>query len=163
MISRIEVTGLRELRRDLKQAEGRSPKEVQQANKDAAGIVAAEARRRAPRGPHEGRGKPNPIVPIWLSIKSQATTGKGLVVFGGAKSPHAPVYEFGGSIPRRGARATHGAAIKKAQAAHRSFGSFGISTTRIEQRAYVYPAIDATQGEVLRTYEQAVSRIIRGL
>jgi hypothetical protein len=162
-VRRIEVQGLRDLRRDLQQAENRTPNELQQANLRAAGIIAREAQRRAPAGPHQGRGKPRVVTPIRSSIKAQATAGKAYVTFGGARSPHAPVYEFGGSIPRRGARATHGALIKKAQAGHRSFGSFGISTTRIEKRAYVYPALEAEEGRMLQQYELALRSITRKL
>jgi len=156
----IEVHGIRELRAALKAAEGHSVKELQQANKDAAEIVASAARLRAPRGKHEGGGKIGTIV---SSIKAQATSGRGVVAFGGARAPHAPVYEFGGSIPRRGARATHGAAIKTAQASHRAFGSHGIPTTQIEKQAYIYPAIHAERDRVLHQYEQALGRIVRDL
>lgn len=136
--TRIEVHGLRELRRVLNEAADRSPREIGQANKDAAEIVAAEAKRRAPRGPHQGGGK---IIPIVDSIRAQGTTRRGAVVFGGQRSPHAPVYEFGGTVPRHHSQ----------------------SRTHVAKRAYVYPAIDAKQGEVLRAYEQAVGRITRNL
>ena len=156
----IEVHGIRELRRALNQAEGRSQKELQQANKEAAEVVAAAAIVKAPKGPHQGGGN---VQPIWSSIKSRATTNRALVVFGGSRSPHAPVYEFGGSIPRRGARVTHGAAIKTAQAQHRAFASFGVSTTHIAKRAYVYPAIEVTRPQQLERYERALVRITKDL
>lgn len=154
--TRIEVHGLRELRRALKEAEGRSQSELRHANKRAADLIAREAARRAPKGPHQGKGKPNPITPISQSIKSRSTTNAAYVVFGGSRSPHAPVYEFGGSIPRRGARATHGAAIAKAQAGHRSFEKAGIPVTRIAKRPFVYPAIEAEIPHVLEQYERAL-------
>lgn len=158
--TKIEVHGVRELRRELNKAEGRSQKEVQQANKEAAEVVAAAAIVRAPKGPHQGGGN---VQPIWSSIKSRATIGRAFIVFGGSRSPHAPVYEFGGSIPRRGERAIHGAAIKTAQASHRAFASHGISTTHIEKQAYVYPAIEATRPQQLERYERALNRITRDL
>lgn len=133
---KVEVYGLRELRRELKQAEGRSPHELQQANKQAAEIVAREARRRAPKGPHQGGGN---VQPISASIRAQATSGRGLVAFGGVRSPHAPPAEFGGTLKR------HASAAR----------------TRVTKRPYIYPAIKAERHEVLRVYDQALDRITR--
>jgi len=158
---KIEVHGLRELRAALKAADGHSQAELRQANKDAAEIVARAARIRAPKGKHEGRPKGQP--PLWASIKATSTAGRGYVAFGGAHAPHGPVIEFGGSIPRRGARASFGGAIKAAQAGHRAFSSFGLETTKIEQRAYVYPAIEAERAHVLHEYEEALKRLTRNL
>jgi hypothetical protein len=129
--TRIEVHGLRELRAALKNAEGRSPRELQLANKRAAEIIAREARRRAPAGPHEGGGR---VAPIAASIKAQATTGRGVVAFGGQRSPHAPAYEFGGTLKRHASQ----------------------SRTRVQKRPFVYPAIEAEIPHVLEQYERAL-------
>ena len=129
--TRIEVQGLRELRRALKDAEGRSPKELQRANKRAAEIVAREAQHRAPRGPHQGGGR---VQPITASIRAQATTGKAFVAFGGNRSPHAPPYEFGGTLKR------HASSTR----------------TRVQKRPFVYPAIEAEMDHVLEQYERAL-------
>lgn len=134
----VRVVGLSELRRALKEAENRSPRELQQANKGAAEIVAASARRRAVRGPHEGGGT---ITPFAASIKAQATAGRGIVAFGGARSPHGPPIEFGGTLRRHASSAR----------------------TRVRKRPAVYPAIEAERNRVLRFYEQAVDRIARDL
>lgn len=136
---KIEVHGLRELRRALKEAEGRSPKEIQQANKDAAELVAGTARRRFRRGPHQGGGTP---VPAADSIKAQATSGRGLVAFGGQRSPHAPVVNFGGNIPRR--------------------GNTG-ATTHIKGDEVIFHTIHTERDRVLKEYEQALDRIARRL
>lgn len=157
---KVEVHGVRELRAALRKAEGRTPKEIQVANRQAAEVVVRTAIIKAPKGPHEGGGN---VQPIWSSIKARATSNRGLIVFGGTQSPHAPVYEFGGSIPRRGARKTHRGAIGEAQRRHRGFAELGISTTHIDKRAYVYPAIEATRPQVLERYEHALNRIARDL
>jgi hypothetical protein len=138
MADRIEVHGLRELRRALKQAEDRSPKELQLANKRAAALVAIEARRRAPTGPHQGGGNVGSIV---ASIKSQATTGKGVVAFGGQRAPHAPPTEFGGTLRRHASS----------------------SRTRVQKRPFIYPAIEAAQPRVLEEYERSLIKLTSDL
>lgn len=134
----IEVHGLRELRRALREAEGRSPKELQQANKQAAGIVVREAQRRAPRGKHEGGGR---VQPAWQSIKAQATTGRGVIAFGGQRAPHEPVVNFGGTIARHAST----------------------SRTRVRRREHIYASIERKRGAVLDTYEDALKRITKNL
>jgi hypothetical protein len=135
---KIEIHGLRELRRALKEAEGRSPKEIQQANKHAAEIVAGTAGRRFRRGPHQGGGN---VQPAAGSVKAQATSGRGIVAFGGMRSPHAPVVNFGGTIGRRGTT----------------------SRTRIRGREVVFSSIRFERPRVLETYDQALKRITRNL
>jgi len=154
----IKVHGLTELRRALDQAADRMPEGIAAANLKAAEVVAADARLRAPKGPHQGGGT---IVPIFASIQAISTARRGYVAFGGRLSPHAPVYEFGGSIPRRGTRATHGALIRTARKKHLGFGFVGVPVTDIRKRAYVYPAIAAKADEVLRTYGAAVEAVLR--
>jgi hypothetical protein len=135
---RIEVHGLRELRRALREAEERSPKELQQANKQAAEIVAATARRRFRRGPHQGGGNP---IPAADSVKAQATSGRGLVAFGGQRAPHAPPVNFGGTIGRHGTT----------------------QRTRVGRYEVIYASITSEQHRVLETYDQALKRITRDL
>jgi hypothetical protein len=136
---KIEVHGMRDLRRALKEAEGRSPKEIQQANKQAAGIVAGVAGRRFIRGPHQGGGN---VTPAAASVKAQATSGRGVVAFGGQRSPHAPVRNFGGEIPRRGKTG---------------------ATTHIQGHEVVFSTIHSEREHVLREYDQALRRIARNL
>jgi hypothetical protein len=137
MADRVEVVGLREFRRELKRIGPQWPKELRQANKDAAELVAAEARRRAPRGPHEGGGR---VVPIHLNIRALGSQRAGQVATGGARSPHGPVYEFGGSIPRRGDTAAR---------------------TQVRAQPYIYPALGAMRDEVVEFYGEAVDRVSR--
>lgn len=156
MAAKVYVQGLREFRRELKRAGEEFPRELRQANRDAAGIVATAARIRAPRGPHEGGGR---VAPLVTSIKAGGTQGRGYVAIGGVRSPHAQVLEFGGSIPRRGRDPS---LVAKARAGRRSFESVGItSRTRVRKQAYLYPAIDAKRDEVVEFYGRAIDRIAR--
>jgi hypothetical protein len=162
--SRIEVHGLRELRRALKEAEGRSPKEIQQANKHAAEIVAGTARVLAPKGKHQGGGN---IQPAWASIKAQATSGRGIIAFGGMRAPHEPVVNFGGVIPRRTATAEQKTAFATARAQKKSQAKVaratGAHVTKVRRREHIYKAIELRTPQVLDSYDQALKRITRNL
>jgi len=150
---KIEVQGLAEFRRALRAAGGQFPKEMRQANIDAAELVVPEARRRAPKGPHEGKPA---VQPVADSIKAGGTQRAGYVAIGGARSPHAPVYEFGGTIPRRGQdRST----VAKIQARHGSFEKAGLAVTRVQARPYLYPAIAAKTDEIIEAYGEAIDRL----
>lgn len=160
MADQIRDEQLMRFQRALRTAEARVPDAVQKAKENAAGLVVAEARGHAPRGPHQGGGT---VQPLFTAIHVQSDARRAYVVFGGPQSPHGPVYEFGGSIPRRGARATHGAAIAFAKARRRSFASVGVPRTQIEARPHVYPAIASEGGPMLAAFEQAVLKIARDL
>lgn len=131
----IRVIGLRELRRDLKRLDADWPKELAKANTAAAQIVATEAQRRAPAGPHQGGGS---VTPIRQSIRASRAQRSASVSFGGARSPHAAPTEFGGTLAR------HASA----------------SRTTVRQRAFLYPAITAKTAEVVQTYTAAVDRLL---
>jgi HK97 gp10 family phage protein len=90
MAAGIQVNGLRELRRELKRVSADLPKELAQANHDAAEIVAAEARRRVPVRSGKLRG----------SVRSLRGQARGVVAAGRASVPYAGVTEFGGRIRR---------------------------------------------------------------
>jgi HK97 gp10 family phage protein len=132
-----EVVGLREFRRELKQAGQQFPKELRQANKEAAEIVTGDARRRAPRGPHLGGGRVRPIV---ASIRALASQGRGQIAVGGVSTPHGPVLEFGGTIPRRGDTGAR---------------------TQVRAQPFLYPALAAKRDEVVEFYGNAVDRLMR--
>ena len=132
----IEVHGLREFRRALREAGQQFPKELRQANKEAAELVAPEVRRRAPKGPHEGGGRVQPIV---ASVRAGGTQRAGYVAVGGARSPHAPVYEFGGTLRR------HASTVR----------------TQVMARPYVYPSVEAKADEVVDFYGEALDRVAR--
>lgn len=136
MAAGIHVEGLRELRRELKHAGDRFPKELREANKQAAEVVAPEMRRRAPRGPHEGGGRVRPIV---ASVRALATQQRAQVAVGGVTTPHAAAWNYGGTLRR--------------------FHS--TSRTRVPARPYVEPAVKAKTDEVVELYGDALDRITR--
>jgi hypothetical protein len=150
----IEVTGLRELRTALRQASAELPRELARVNQQAAEIVAAEARRRAPEGPHEGKPA---ITPVRQSIRALRQQSKGVVAIGGARSPHAVVLEFGGTIPRRGQSKL---LVVQQQRAHRGFERAGLAVTRVRAQPYVYPALDAKRDEVVEAYADLVGKLL---
>jgi phage gpG-like protein len=85
----VRVEGLGDLRRGLRQIDRGALKEVQQTTKRAAGLVAAEARTRAPR--RSGA--------LAASIKATTSGNRGIVR---SRLPYAAVMEFGGVIRPRG-------------------------------------------------------------
>jgi hypothetical protein len=151
----VYVKGLNELVANLRKVDAGLPREFAQTNKKVAGIVAAEAARRAPRGPHEGGDK---VRPISETIRGLAQARRVVVAFGGAATPHAGVTEFGGTIPRRGQSS---ALRAQQQRAHRGFERAGLAVTRVAKQAYVYPAADATRARVIDLYQQAVADVMR--
>lgn len=86
---RVEVEGLRELRRDLRAMDAALPKEVSGVLRQAAQIVADEARRRAPV--RSGT--------LAAGYRPGTAGDKALVR---TTVPYAPVHEFGGTIRPRG-------------------------------------------------------------
>jgi HK97 gp10 family phage protein len=154
----VEVVGLRELRRELKRAGEEFPKELRAANAKAAEVVAVEARRRAPRGPHQGGPKGRPPVPVASSIRTYGLAGKAQVGIGGSRTPHGQVLEFGGSVPRRGQSK---ALVRQQQRAHRGFQRAGLAVTMVKAQPYLYPAIAATREEVVDVYGAALDRLMR--
>src|SRR5262245_8022884 len=154
-VEAVRIQGLRDFRRELKRMGPEFPAELKQANLDAAELVAADARRRAPRGPHEGGGR---VVPISQNIRALGSQAKGQVAIGGARSPHAVVTEFGGTIPRRGQSRL---LIEQQQRSHRSFVRAGLSVTPVRAQPYLYPALAAQREAVIEFYGEAIDRVSR--
>lgn len=85
MADAIRVDGLRDLQRELRALSADAAKELQQANKAAAEIVAQDAKTRVPR--RTGR--------LRQSVRATATQRAGSVKAGGARVPYAKVIHFG--------------------------------------------------------------------
>jgi phage gpG-like protein len=90
--SAVRVEGLRELRRDLKAIKPEVHKELRDVNKDAAELVAAEARATAKRGKTGRYGG---------GFKAGSSGDKAMVR---NRVPYANVQHWGGSIRPRGVR-----------------------------------------------------------
>lgn len=163
----IYVNGLRELRNALRDADGRTPQELQRANKRCAEIVAREARRRAPKGKHEGGGHPQPLV---AAIRAQATATRAYVAFGGARAPHGAVVNFGGTIPRRGFKGVtltekrKGKIVSgKRHARESAKRRVAVPVTHVARQEHIYAAIGAERQQILTVYELSVKLIARNL
>ena len=147
----IQVQGLRELRTALKGVSASAPKELATANHKVGQIVVDKAKELAPKGSHQGGGSYRPIVE---SIHANQAGTNVTVSVGGARTPYAKVTEFGGTIPRRG-YSTGGFRSRKGYSS-RGAGTF----TRIRKRAYLYPAIAATQEQIRATYLEMLDALV---
>lgn len=87
----LNVTGLKEFRRSLKQLDGDMPKALRIAMNKAAELVVDEARPRVPTS--SGRAA--------NSIRPQSTGTAVRVTAGGPKAPYYPWLDFGGRVGRR--------------------------------------------------------------
>lgn len=86
----VEVKGLKELNRHLKDAGDGMQKELGKAGKAAAEVVAAAARARTPV--RSGRARD--------SVRAGASSGGGVVRAGGAKVPYFAWLDWGGAVGR---------------------------------------------------------------
>lgn len=133
----IETAGLRELHRALKQAEPQLQKQLSRDLKDAAEIVAAEARSRVPS--RTGRAA--------ASIRSGSAM-KGAYVAGGKGSvKYYGWLDFGSRTPVSGNA--------------RSVGPWKGSGQGPKQGRFIYPALTAKRDEVLAVVERAVEKSIK--
>lgn len=164
-ISRVYVEGLNDLRKELRQADRKLPRELGKANKKAADIVAQEAKRNAPEGPHEGGDQ---IIPIKRSIKALRRAKAAQVAIGGPATPHAQVYEYGGTIPRRGFAGVTASEKRKGRIVEGKRRGRDIrkrrvkvAVTQIEAQPYLWPAIRAKRGEVRDAYGDLLDALMR--
>lgn len=151
----ISADGLAGLGMSLRAAQLAFPAKVLAANAHVAFIVSVAAKQRAPKGVHEGGGN---YVPIAESIRTTVTAKKISIKVGGARTPYARVTEFGGRIPRKGFKG-----LGRYGASWRRMRPEG-STTRVKKDAYMYPALNASKGDIRQVYEdmlQDISKIIR--
>lgn len=128
----VEVEGLKELRAALRQAEGRSPKELAAAGLPAATIAASAASRRVPSITGRTAG----------SVRPFATATGGGVRAGGAKAAWFGWLDFGGRRPQEKA-------------------SGGLGRPVIKAGRYIYPAIDAEEVRIVDTYVAAIEKLLR--
>lgn len=84
----IEVTGLRELRASLKQADAMLPRQIRIALNKASELVISYAQPRVPR--RSGRAAAS------LKVRSSQTQAR--IAAGGTKAPYYPWLDFGGAV-----------------------------------------------------------------
>lgn len=90
--TRIEVKGLRELQRALKEADASLPRQIRVALNAASDLVIKYAQPRIPA--RTGRGR--------QSLKARSTQRVAQVAIGGKRAPYMPWLDFGGEGKRRG-------------------------------------------------------------
>jgi HK97 gp10 family phage protein len=136
----IRVEGLAELRRALRQVDDpEALGELRRGLKDAAEIVARDARSRVPV--RTGRARD--------SIRATSGGNKAYVIGGKARVPYYGWLDFGTRTPRRGNR--------------RSVGPWSGSGVGPEKGRFIYKAIDANDREIAREIERALDTALRRL
>lgn len=103
MSGRIQITGLRELRRELKAVDDRFPKEIARLNKRLVNqLFVPDAKRRA-----AGRANPRPGHQVIDTIRGLGSQTRAQMALGRARVPWAVGHEFGSNQVRRTARGGH--------------------------------------------------------
>lgn len=88
MVGEVEITGLKELKKQLKQVDKDAPKELRKAANQAADLVAGEAKTRVPHRRGAAR----------KTIKAASTQTAARVAGGSKKVPYYGWLDFGGTI-----------------------------------------------------------------
>lgn len=132
----VQVSGLREVRAALRRlGDTESLTDVREALKDAAGVVAEDARRRVPV--RSGRARD--------SIRPTASGNRAFVQGGKASVPYYGWLDFGSRQPISGRP--------------RSVGPWASPAPRgPEEGRFIYPALDATRGDVVDALTEAIER-----
>ena len=133
----IRVEGIREVADALKGIDVKLQKELREGMKQAAEIVAAEARRNVPSRTGKAAS----------SVKAKGTNKGAGIAFGGSKAPYYPFLDFGGSTGR-------GHEPGKAN-------SGAVKRPIVEGGRYVYPAIAAKGDEVREVVDQLLADLIQ--
>lgn len=128
----IQVEGLAEFRRGLRQVHRNLPRAVRRVANDAAEIVVAAARPGVPLGPAE-RGH------AVQSIRTASTQSSGRVKGGGARFPYYPWLDFGGRVGRD--RSVYRRVIRRGR--------------------YIYPAFVDNREQITEEMEQGLQRLAR--
>lgn len=138
MSEAVQVTGLREIRSDLRKiGDTERLRELRDGLKEAASVVADEAQRRVPVVSGKAR----------KSIRS-LVSGNSAFVAGGKKTvPYYGWLDFGTRTPRSGQP--------------RSSGPWTGTGSGPAEGRFIYPAIEAKKEEVVRLVDQAMGRALK--
>lgn len=131
----IRVDGLKAARRALNNVGKGLGKELGQAGKSAADIVARTAKSKVPVLTGKARD----------SVRAVVSQGGGGVRGGGASVPYYGFLDFGNKIKK-------GGGVGRGDTQPRPFVPGG---------RYIYPALEEKAGEVLDEYEQKVNELLR--
>ena len=134
----IRVEGLGQLRRALRQVEDPAPLgELRQGLKQAADIVATEAKRRIPS--RSGRAR--------SAVRAVSSGNQALVVGGKKNVPYYGWLDFGSRTPVTGNP--------------RTVGPWSGSGTGPSGGRFIYPAIEAKERQVVDAIDDAVGAVLR--
>ena len=131
----IRIEGLDELRKALRQADKGLAQNLGKAGKQAADIVAREARPRVPE--RTGRAA--------RSVRAATSRGGGDVKGGGSTVPYFGFLEFGNKL-----HAGHG--VGRGDSQRRPF---------VKQGRYIFAAFADKRPEVERTYQELLTDVLR--
>lgn len=133
LIKPIEIEGLRDLQRALKQMDGESQKKLRVVLNSAAETVVGGAQRRVPTRTGKARG----------SIKPRSGQREAVVVGGGRKAPYYGFLDFGNKV--RGGRG-----VGRGDTVPRKF---------VEGGRYIYPSWAANRKSVLAALADAITEL----
>lgn len=143
--AKVEVRGIIELRKALRDLDRDLPKEMAAGLAEAAAIVGDEARRRVPR--RTGRAAE--------SIKVRKQQSGAALAVGGAKAGYYPWLDFGGTVGR--GRIAGGAKKLAGGATGGRAGS--VKRPYIPGGRYIYPALRDKDREVKAKVDEVLARM----
>lgn len=135
----LEVAGLRELKKALKDVEDFTPKEITEQHKKVAQLVVPEIKARADARPRKTR-----TGQIAASVRASGDQSSAKVTIGNRQRTDAYVQEFGGRAPLFGDRSKW----NQVRPANR-------------QGYFVYPAIRAKSDVIGKAYLEALDEVAR--
>lgn len=131
----VYIHGLTELQHASRLIGRGTGKQLAVVNQRGGNLFVDEARRRAPKGPHEGGGH---VTSIERSIRAARQPNAVLIRAGGNSAPQAAIEEFGGH-----ARRFHSQ-----------------KRTTVRARPYLYPAVEAKKAEFEQMYVTELDRLL---
>jgi len=135
----VQIEGLKQLRKALKEADAALTKELRNKLRDVAKLAETAIRQRVPYGPNVGGH--------WRQdIKAGTSGASAYVTWGKSARPYAPWLEFGGAIRRP--RPVSG-------------GFTEIRRPRTPEGRYVHPTVERLEPVLERQAAQAIDDVLR--
>jgi hypothetical protein len=129
---KIEVRGIREFQKAIKQVDAELPKKLKEGFKNIATTVADEAKTKVPRKSGKAAG----------SIRPRSSQKGAGIAFGGSAAPYYPWLDFGGSTGR-------GHQPKQS-------GSGAIKRPFMKEGRFIYPTIRAKNAYITDTVDEVI-------
>lgn len=144
--AKVEVRGIKDLQKSLREIDRDLPKELAAGLAEAAEIVAAAARPKVPHRHGHARG----------SIKARKQQRGAAIAVGGTKAPYFPWLDFGGTVGK--GRKQAGVSKKRAGGA---YGGTAGSVKRpwMPEGRYIYPTLREKRDEVNAKVDEVLARL----